>query len=132
MTPLEATTLCRLAKAACPQQAFDEYTPDAWHEILSDLRFEDAKDALFAVTREQPFVAPAEIRAAVKRIRADRIRTFGPFDPPPEIENYNRWLGEMRRRIADGEITRETYRPVELVAGEMPALEEVFPHVEAE
>ena len=73
MTRPEAVTLCRLAKASCPQQAFDEYTPDAWFELLRDLRFEDCKDALFAVVRESPFVAPAEIRAHIKRVRSDRL-----------------------------------------------------------
>jgi len=106
MTPLEATTLCRLAKAMCPQQAVDEFTPDAWHLLLDDLRFEDAKAALVAVCRVQPFVAPAEIRAEVKRIRSKRIKEFGPYDVPSGLDSreYGEFLRATNQRIADGEI----------------------------
>ena len=37
MTPTESVTLCRLAAAACPQQAIDEWTPDIWHELMMRL-----------------------------------------------------------------------------------------------
>ena len=110
MNPLEAATLCKLAKAACPQQAIDEYTPDAWFPLLDDLRFEDAKDALFAVVKRQPFVAPAEIRAEVRRIRHDRIITYGPLPEPPvdadESGKYAFELRDMIRRIGNGELIR--------------------------
>lgn len=111
LAPSEAVALCRFAKACCPQQAFDEYTPDAWGELLSDLRFEDCKTALTNVAKRQPFVSPAEIRAEVKRIRFRRLDRFGPFDPPPEASDrdYHRYITETNRRIADGELTREQY-----------------------
>lgn len=110
MTPLEAASLCKLAKSACPQQAIDEYTPDIWHPLLKDLRFEDARDGLIEVVKRQAFVAPAEIRAAAKRIRSDRISAFGPLpNPPAEVEEdpnlYSPWMGELLRRIGDGELT---------------------------
>lgn len=116
MTPLEAASLCKLAKSACPQQAIDEYTPDMWHPLLEDLRFEDARDALIDVVKRQPFVAPAEIRAAVKRLRGDRIVAFGPLpNPPAEVEDdpslYSPWMGELLRRIGDGELTAEPEPP---------------------
>jgi len=118
----EAATLCRLAKAMCPQQAFDEYTPDAWHMLLEPLRFEDCKEALVNLARKRPFVAPAEIMTEVRRIRDKRLTDHPPFDPPPEVDDYNCWLGEMRRRIANG----ETFIPAALEARQMPALEGVF------
>src|SRR5690349_11552302 len=79
MTAAEAVMLCRFAKACCPQQAIDEYTPDAWHELLSDLRFEDCKAAVVDVVKEQPFVSPAEIRSRIAKVRANRHLEFGPF-----------------------------------------------------
>lgn len=59
--------LTRFAQACCPQQVIDEYTPDAWHELLSDLSLEQCRAAVRAVTRRQPFVAPSEIITEVAR-----------------------------------------------------------------
>lgn len=132
LLPSQAVALCRFAKACCPQQQFDEYTPDAWGELLADLRFEDCKEALTRVARRQPFVSPAEIRAEVKKIRFARIDAFGPFDPPREMEGnvkgYSEWIRAMNRRIADGELTREQYDRENAIESprETPALEGVF------
>lgn len=108
MTHAEAVLLCRYAKAACPQQAFDQYTPDAWSDLLGDLRFIDCQEALKAVVQRQPFVAPAEIRAEVKRVRSKRIGDFGPTpDPPPglTVNEQRRWHWETMRAIGDGDLT---------------------------
>lgn len=111
MTPLEAAALCRFTKAVCPQQAIDEYTPDAWHLLLEDLRFEDAKAGVVAAGRLKPFVSPAEIREQVRRMRSDRIRDFGPLPLPPDHlagAEQLAWTRELIRRIGDGEdIPRE-------------------------
>lgn len=111
MTNAEAVILCRFAKACCPQQQFDAYTPDAWFELLGDLRFEDCKEALTRVVKRQPFVSPAEIRDEVKAVRADRLKQFDrlfKYAPPAELADdpaaENRWHFAIRQRIADGEI----------------------------
>ena len=107
MTPTEALTLCRLAKAMCPQQAVDEFTPDAWHLLLEPHRFEDCKAAMVKICRTQVFVAPAEIIAEVRRIRAKRIDDFGPFDVPDGLNSaeYGAFLAATRKRIGDGEVS---------------------------
>lgn len=103
MNATEAAILCRYVKAACPQQAIDEYTPAAWGDLLADIRLEDAKVAVRAVVSRQPFIAPAEIRDEVKRIRAKRIADHPILTPPPGTEAEQRaWLGEAKRRIGDG------------------------------
>lgn len=120
MTPLEAAALCRFTKAACPQQAIDEYTPDAWHPILEDIRFEDAKEAVIEAAKSSPFVAPAEIRAHVKRIRRERLLAFGDLpNPPSELSNEQqaKWLANFARAIADGE---QVERPALPAPGERP------------
>jgi len=135
MTPLEATTLCRLAKAMCPQQAVDEFTPDAWHMLLDDLRFEDAKAALVNVARQQPFVAPAEIRAEVRKIRSQRIKEFGHYDVPSGLNSRKtvEFIRATNKRIADGEITsaKELETPG-LKPRHLPDLRELMPRTGAE
>jgi hypothetical protein len=71
MTPTEAVLLTRYVKACCPQQQIDEYTPDAWFDVLGDLELSGCKAAVAAITRKQPFVAPSEIRTHVMAVRGD-------------------------------------------------------------
>lgn len=139
MTPTEAVLLCRFAKACAPQQQFDEYTPDAWFELLRDVRLEDAKAGVIAVTKRQPFVSPSEIRAEVRRVRYDRVDKFGHIEPPPGLEDDPaaeiEAIEAIRRRVADGDLTREQYDRDLRAAGilgdrKMPALEGVFRRVD--
>lgn len=103
MNTTESLMLTRYVKAACPQQAFDEFTPDAWYDLLADLRFEDCKEAAKVICQRQPFCAPAELRAEVRRIRNERImRAEHTFTPPPNGD-YIAWLKDIRQRAGDGE-----------------------------
>lgn len=104
MNATEAAMLCRYVKACCPQQAIDEYTPAAWADLLGDIRLEDAKDAVRAVASAQPFVAPAEIRAQVRRTRNKRIAEHPPLLPPPGLSELEerQWLRDARRHIGNG------------------------------
>jgi hypothetical protein len=125
-----------LAKAACPQQQFDQYTPDMWHELLGDLRFEDAQDALVSVVKAQPFVSPAEIRDQVKKVRRQRLLDFGYVVPPAELasnpEAEGRWIYETNQAIADGRLKKgdKPERPQELLARVMPDWDKVLPSPE--
>jgi len=105
----EAVILCRFTKSVCPQQAFDAYTPDAWALVLADIRMADAKEAVVAIKRRQPWVDPSEIIAEVKRIRRKRIDEYGPIVPPPDLDPddtqaYTAWWVGAQRAIADGEL----------------------------
>jgi hypothetical protein len=106
MTPQETVLLTRYVKACCPGSQIDEYTPDAWHDLLGDLSLSDCRDAVAAVAMRQPFVAPAEIRAEVKRIRSDRIGRALIPPPPAELADdpqaYRKALAESVRAAADG------------------------------
>ena len=136
MNAREAAMLCRLAKAMCPQQAIDEATPDAWHLLLDDIPFEDAKAALAEVAKRQPFVAPAEIRAKVRQVRDKRIAEYGPIEVPAHIETesgYREYLGQMRRQIGDGTVERPERDPwAELPKRDMRAIEGTFRSVDEE
>jgi len=110
MTPQETVLLAAYVKACCPQQAIGEYTPDAWHDLLGDLELGDCRDAVAAVARRQPFVAPAEIRAEVRRVREDRLaRTALPAPPPDAADEpgrYQRIIQANTKRIADARSVR--------------------------
>lgn len=58
----------RLIRALCPQQRIDEYTADAWHEVIGHLDFETARDAVIAVKHGQAFVDPSDI---IRHVRGD-------------------------------------------------------------
>ena len=106
MTPSETVMLTRYVAACCPQQAIDDYTPDAWHDLLGDLPLADCRLAAAAVARRQPFVAPAEIRAEIRRARNDRLSREIVAAPPPELADepgrYKAALEAGVRKIADG------------------------------
>lgn len=106
MTPKEAVVLARYVKACCPGSQIDEYTPDAWHDLLGDLSLADCREAVVAVARRQPFVSASEIRAEVLRVRAERLKETPVPPPPPELlddpEAYKAYLRQSAKRIADG------------------------------
>lgn len=131
MTPTETTLLCRYVKACCPQQAVDDFTPDAWHDLLGDLPLDDCRAAVVAVARRQPFVAPAEIREEVRRIRSERIGPDGPgmSEPvpaadPDDVAGYLAALREQRARAGDGSFA------LALPAGDGTGGYDDNPHVE--
>lgn len=125
MSPEEAMTVCRLARAAFPQQAIDEFTPDAWALALEDDRVEDAKQALKELMREQPFLHISELVGRIKRIRKQRVLDFGPLpNPPAELADNPpaeiAWTKRIIRRIADGE---DIERPALPTPGDRPDID---------
>jgi hypothetical protein len=108
MTPTEAVLLTEFVKQCFPQQAknFGEYTADAWSEILGDLRIGDCRTAVIEIAKRQPFVAPAEIIAEVRKIRADRIARSQIPAPPAALadhpRDYQRALKAAVKIAADG------------------------------
>lgn len=125
MTPTETVILTRYVRACCPQQAIDEATPDAWHDLLGDLDLADCRAAVAAVAKRQPFVAPAEIRAEVRRIREQRIARSVTPAPPAELADepgrYNRILQANVRRIAEGHNLRAALTAGSPLPGDPPA-----------
>lgn len=133
MTPAEAQILLSMA-ATVDNRKPDEDAARAWAAMLNDLRFEDCREAVIAHYRvSTEWLMPSMVRAGVKAIRDNRIREFGPFEPPSDLDpaDYSPWLGNMLRRIADG----DTFDPEELAAiharpRNMPDLEALLPRVE--
>lgn len=123
MNATETLALLRYVVACCPAQKVDEYTPDAWTDLLGDLRFVDCKEAARNVAQVQEFIAPKDIRKEVRRIRQKRIDTHPAIEPPADLDPpaYQRWLLGTRRTIADGELITQT----ELPSRDMSALRQI-------
>lgn len=124
MNPNETVMLARYVKALCPQQKFDEYTPDAWHDVLADFALADARPAAAAVARRQPFVSPSEIIAEIRKQRDERAADYQgpglsaeiPDADPDDVPAYLDAIRSQRVRAAEGLPMRR--RPIaELVAG---------------
>lgn len=121
MNATEATTIWRMVRSICPQQAVDEFTPDAWAGILTDTRFEDAREAVVALGSQSlevgrsRYIEPGHIIGEVRRIRTRRIEGASLPDPPAGLtaHDYREWLRTQQAAIADG-------RPIE---DHRPALE---------
>ncbi|MFB7672898.1 hypothetical protein ACFC26_15970 [Kitasatospora purpeofusca] len=100
MNELEAVALARYVRALCPQQKFDEYTPDAWHDVLGDYDLQDCKQAAADIARRQPWIAPAEIIDEVKRNRNGRLERFQ-YEPGHPDETSLQSTLRRRAQIAD-------------------------------
>jgi hypothetical protein len=109
----DAIKLCRYVHAITPGQKLDEYTPQAWADILEDLpcSFDEARSVVINIKRRQVFVDCSEIVAEVRAVRDERIRLNPPPAPPPELlddpEAYRQHLRDSTRLAADGEPERK-------------------------
>lgn len=111
MTPTETVAYVRYLKAVFPQQAFDEYTSDAWHDVIGHLDLADARHAAVSVAWRQPFVSPSEIiaeaerkqrshpytRTAAEAIGQSNLRELTAAAVPPTDE-YRTALAEMKQK----------------------------------
>lgn len=85
MTPEDVVLLAGYVHALCPAQKFDKYTPDAWADVFDDVpqyTLADCREGAARVAARQPFVAPAEIIAEVRKIREARLDDFQ-YEPRP-------------------------------------------------
>ena len=107
MIKTEAAALCRYLQACCPQQKFDQFTSDAWFDLLADMPFGLAKLAAQRVASRQPFVSPSEIIATAKAMRKavdphitrllDETEGAAPADPDAD---WIAWCQTRRERVA--------------------------------
>lgn len=119
MNSQQAAVLCRYVRALCPQQKFDEYTPDAWHDVLRDYLLEEARTAAAVIANKQPFVSPGEIATEIRRMHADRLGRHTDPTPkadPDDAQAYKAELVATRLAVATGQ---EEPSQAELTAGPM-------------
>jgi hypothetical protein len=96
----EAVMLARYVRAICPHQKMDEYTPDAWHDLLGDYEYAACKEASRVLGQRQPFIAPAEIIAEVRKHRRTRLENFQ-YEPEPGDDDPREYLRRLRAQISD-------------------------------
>lgn len=148
MNPEDILKLGRAVAAICPAQKWDEHSPAAWLELLGDLRYEDARQAVFNLGRQQPFIAPSDIIKEVKRIREERIKNNPLPDPPDDltVPQFIAWKRLTLKAVADGEVTFDPrpelergYEPPpppprvqELVSGAVPKIVEPLRVIDGE
>lgn len=99
MIQQEWVILFRYIRAMYPQQKFDEYTPDAWYEVLGHYDAQAVRTAVAACAAKKPFVAPAEIIAAIDAGAADRMADFQ-YEPGDPDETPAQYLARRRQQIA--------------------------------
>lgn len=106
MTEEDTVLLVGYVRALCPQQRFDEYSPDAWYDVLHDYSLNEAKTAAASVASRQPFVAPSEIATEVRKQRRALVSVDAETEPPAADPNnvplYLRTLRTHRRNVATG------------------------------
>lgn len=80
MTPEEAVILARYVRAMYPHIKLDEFTPDAWHDVLANYDLGDARAAVVKHVRNgNAFISAGEITAEIRRVRNARIETAEPY-----------------------------------------------------
>ncbi len=105
----EATSLIVMVRAGCPGMEIVEGMPEMWQATLDDVRLVDAQQAVVALVRASPrWIAPADVRGEVRRIRDDRLDRTPMPTPPLGLDPAQGvvWRRDMLRRIADGEQAR--------------------------
>lgn len=98
MSQEEWTIVFRYVKAMFPQQRFDEFTPDAWYDVLGEYDPYAIKAAIAAHAAKKPFISPAEIIAAVSDASAERMDEFV-YEPADPDETPAQYLANRRRQI---------------------------------
>jgi hypothetical protein len=123
MNIAEVITLLRKVKAHCPSQLIDEYTPEAWSEVLDDISWVDANQALIKICKmdlepgKSRYIEPGHIRGEVRRLRLKRLNDYGLIETPrvPALDGEDVWsprimlselryMRQMRELIADGKL----------------------------
>ncbi|MEU1309455.1 hypothetical protein ABZ419_11250 [Streptomyces cinnamoneus] len=108
MNEEETVMLARYVRALCPQQRFDEYTADAWHDLLSPYSLDEARAAVTRhIAAGNAFVAVGEIVTEIRKARNDRLDRHTEAEPPAGDlgdRTYKAALLAERRAIADGRI----------------------------
>jgi hypothetical protein len=120
----ETADLVELLAAANVLNRLDPKTPEVWAAALSDLEYRDCMLAAAHLIRTTQWVKIADIRDAVRDIRAERIRAANPvYDGEPH-ETGDESATNIRALVdaaGSGHLANRTIREA-LESGEPPAI----------
>lgn len=126
MNPDEAVILARYVRALCPQQKFDEYTPDAWHDVLRSFTLAETRTAAATIAGRQAFVAPGEIATEARRTRATLVsadaETEAPTADPDDPAAYLTQLRTRRHNVATGRVQPRPALPTAIIQADVTAI----------
>lgn len=112
MTREEMVDLIQFITVICPQQKIDRATAIAWYDVIGDLKFTEARNAVIAVKHSQAFVDASDITREARRARqhpsdkpaADALlganrREIDPAGGTPATESFLTAKAEMLKRM---------------------------------
>lgn len=100
MTEDETVLLTRYVRAMCPQQKVDEYTADAWFDVLAPYSLAEARAAVGRhVAAGNAFIAVGEILTMIRLLRSERLEDFQ-YEPQPGDDNPRQYLANLRAQRA--------------------------------
>lgn len=114
MTREEMIDLVEFIAIVCPQQKINRASAVAWYEVIGDLDFEAARNAVIAVKHSQPFVDPSDIireahrretsrpyeRTAAEAIAESSLRELPAALAAPPNEEYQRAKRDLLVKMA--------------------------------
>ncbi len=124
MNVTETTQLCKLVRALCPAQRWEDETPVIWAGVLREIRLEDATEAVRKLGATERFIAPSDIAAEVKAIRNARLAKDlpAPNVDPDDVASWTRELAAIRSAQADGTLDHDAYTSAGLTLSGVPAI----------
>jgi hypothetical protein len=127
----EVHRLCRIIGELAPAQKFTEDTPVMWEAVLADVTLADALEALKAIAKRQPFIAPSDICAEVGAMRRARLQHSVDADgllPNVDPDDVASWAIERRAILAAaaaGVLNPEAYTASGQTLSGVPAMNAV-------
>jgi hypothetical protein len=123
MTPDEMVFLTRYVHALCPAQKFDDYTEEAWMDVLGRFTLAECRAAAATAAGESAFVSAADIAGIARRNRTARLKIHNEIEPPDadpdDPEAYIKALRQERHAVAVGATEPDTRMPAVNRAGQL-------------
>jgi len=117
----ETAAILAMIAAVDSRRSFGEIDVSAWHAVIGDFTFDDAREAVISHYRESPHsITPSDINTRVGAWRRKRIgNRIAPVPPVDanDIAGYQRWIGAWFTAVADGATDAEAQRRADAEIG---------------
>lgn len=114
MDARETAGILAMIAAVDSRRSFGEIDVTAWHAVIGDFTFDDARQAVIDHYKESPHsIAPSDINLRIGAWRRARIGNRVAPVPPVDANDvaaYQRWISMWFRAIGDGYSEAEAER----------------------